>query len=419
MGMVHGSMISHQCGAGYEGVRCDRCAKEYYESTTTGACTACRNMTARRAEGQGQGLSMEEIAPLLWLAFAVALCFVGILAIVILFVRRQGGSLMGGLFRAMDFVCYLIILLQTTLYIANDTVKNTMDVVLNELTNTTTSSSSSTPTENAAAFIKSFFEKVSIIQLDFRNAVQLPCLGGDALEFETVYAVLTCLVVLVYVAALLVLPRLRCIKEELLYTVSKQKFKRALLYQQFAYRVGVWLVLTHAVSCRVALSNMQCAENNEGEEEGGIHGSDNGSSCKNAVWPILFLIHCIGFPLAVLFGAMHVRKRMLGGTCCKDSRATIKKQNEDKRVGGELGLWRYYLDYDYKARFHWFRAANMAVLITIVGSETSIRPPAAANATVKGEYDLSRTCIQATAVLIYVLLLLVTRPYVVFPNKRQ
>jgi hypothetical protein len=418
MGMVHGSMISRQCGAGYEGVRCERCAKEYYKSTTTGACTACRNMTARRADEQGQELSVEEIAPLLWLAFAVALCFGGILAIVILFMRRQGGSLMGGLFRAMDFVCYLIILLQTTLYIANDTVKNTMDVVLNEFTDMA-SSSSSTPAENAAAFIKAFFESVSIIQLDFRNAVQLPCLGGDALEFEAVYAVLTCLIVLVYVAALLVLPRLRCIKEKLLYAVSKQKFKRALLYQEFAYRVGVWLVLTHAVSCRVALSNMQCAEMNEGGEKGGIHGSDNGSSCKNAAWPILFLIHCIGFPLAVLFGAIHVRKRMLGGTCCKDSRATIEKQNEDTRVGGELGLWRYYLDYDYKARFHWFRAVNMAVLLTIVGSETSIRSPAAANATEKGGYDLSRTCIQAIAVLIYLLLLLITRPYVGFPSKRH
>ena len=178
-------------------------------------------------------------------------------------------------------------------------------------------------------------------------------------------------------------------------------------------------MLTHAVSCRVALSNMRCVENNEGDEEGGIHGSDNGKSCKNAAWPILFLIHCIGFPLAVLFGAIHVRKRMLGGTCCKDSRATIELQNENQRVGGELGLWRYYLDYDYKARFHWFRAVNMAVLVTIVGSETSIRPPAAANATETGEYDLSRTCIQATAVLIYLLLLLVTRPYVGFPNKRH
>ena len=217
---------------------------------------------------------------------------------------------------------------------------------------------------------------------------------------------------LVYVAALLILPRLRFIRGQLLYTVTKHKFKRALLYQQFAYRVGVWLVLTHAVSCRVALSNMQCAENNEGDEEGGIHGSDNGKSCKNAAWPILFLIHCIGFPLAVLFGAMHVRKRMLGGTCCHDMPETMARHNSNVRATGELGLWRYYLDYDYKARFHWFRAANMAVLLTIVGSETSIRPPAAANEREKGEYDLSRICIQAAAVLIYLLLLLIYRPYV-------
>ena len=43
---------------------------------------------------------------------------------------------MGGLFRAMDFFCYLIILLQTTLYIANDSVKSTSDVVLDQFKKT-------------------------------------------------------------------------------------------------------------------------------------------------------------------------------------------------------------------------------------------------------------------------------------------
>ena len=89
---------------------------------------------------------MERIEPLLWLALTLLLMFGGVVAIVILFMRRQGGSLVGGLFRSMDFVCYLIILLQTTLYIANGTVKNTMDVVLNEFA------------EEQHGFIKSFFE---------------------------------------------------------------------------------------------------------------------------------------------------------------------------------------------------------------------------------------------------------------------
>ena len=74
--------------------------------------------------------------PLLWLMFALALSFLVVFALVFLIQRRQGGSLMGGLFRAMDFFCYLVILLQTTLYIANDSVKSTSDVVLDRFNKT-------------------------------------------------------------------------------------------------------------------------------------------------------------------------------------------------------------------------------------------------------------------------------------------
>ena len=74
--------------------------------------------------------------PLLWLMLALALSFLVVFALVFLIQRRQGGSLMGGLFRAMDFFCYLVILLQTTLYIANDSVKSTSDVVLDRFNKT-------------------------------------------------------------------------------------------------------------------------------------------------------------------------------------------------------------------------------------------------------------------------------------------
>ena len=74
--------------------------------------------------------------PLLWLMLALALSFLVVFALVFLIQRRQGGSLMGGLFRAMDFFCYLIILLQTTLYIANDSVKSTLEVVLDRFDQT-------------------------------------------------------------------------------------------------------------------------------------------------------------------------------------------------------------------------------------------------------------------------------------------
>ena len=73
---------------------------------------------------------LEQIGPLLRLALVMALSFFFVFAIVFLIQRRQGGSLMGGAFRAIDFFCYLVILLQTTLYIANDVVKSTTEVRL-------------------------------------------------------------------------------------------------------------------------------------------------------------------------------------------------------------------------------------------------------------------------------------------------
>ena len=133
LGMVHGSMNDRQCGSGYEGPRCGRCAKRHY-ANLFGACVSCDSAIASgngsSSSGEGSGATLEQIGPLLWLALVMALSFLFVFAIVFLIQRRQGGSLMGGAFRAIDFFCYLVILLQTTLYIANDVVKSTTDVRL-------------------------------------------------------------------------------------------------------------------------------------------------------------------------------------------------------------------------------------------------------------------------------------------------
>ena len=133
LGMVHGSMRDRQCGAGYRGARCEKCDKLYYPNPTTGACVACSSFNATALSNEPD---LELIAPLLWLTLALALSFLVVFVLVFLIQRRQGGSLMGGLFRAMDFFCYLVILLQTTLYIANDSVKSTSDVVLDRFNKT-------------------------------------------------------------------------------------------------------------------------------------------------------------------------------------------------------------------------------------------------------------------------------------------
>ena len=326
--------------------------------------------------------------------------------------------------------------------------------------------------------MEAFFESVSVFQLDFSVAVKLPCLGGDPQEFDKAYAAFTCLVVIAYVVAILVLPRVGVVNKTLLrhesqrkvskalskgtiqgesrakkgslsmskaarvkallthnvplmYVESERRFyrsekrsiyhthrrssstKRGVLphvvvintstqverkkremrrkdnewyfynsrtssttpreggssslahfkltappappppqrYQQFTYRVGMWLVLTYAVSCRIALSNMYCVHG--GQKEAGeevqvaaLLDTDDDTSCRtahNPAWVFLFLIHGIGFPLAILLGAVHARTRFLGGTCCHDLKKTTKKQKKDTRAAGELGLWRYYL----------------------------------------------------------------------------
>ena len=106
----------------------------------------------------------ESTAALLWLAFALALIFGAVFAVVFLIQRRQGGSLVGGLFRAMDFFCYLVILLQTTLYIANGAVKNTMDAVLDEV-------------KGEHSFIESFYGSISVIRKGFNGLCVLKLLS--------------------------------------------------------------------------------------------------------------------------------------------------------------------------------------------------------------------------------------------------
>ena len=404
LGMVHGSMSDRQCGAGYRGSRCGKCAKAYYSNPITGGCQACSlfNASAFYNGTVQTGPDLEIIAPLLWLVLALALSFFVVFALVFFIQRRQGGSLTGGLSRAVDFFCYLIILLQTTLYVANDSVKSTSDVVLDRFNGT-----------DAGEFVKSFFEHVSVLQLDFSLTVKLPCLGGDPLAFEKAYAGLTCFLVVMYIVAILVLPRLAVVQRSLL-AKARRGGKGHLLYQEFTYKIATWLVLTHAVSCRIALSNMYCAD--EGGEGDTPYGGDDDASClmmaRDPAWWILFLVHGIGFPLATLLGAIFARRRLLGGTCCSDTKSTTDNQLSDTRATGEVGLWRYYLDQDFKATFHWFREVNMLVVMIVVCSETSIQPKLRSTPQQRGRVDLSRTCIQATAVTLYLILLCAMKPFV-------
>ena len=328
-GMVHGSTNGSQCGIGYEGYKCGKCQQNYYFAF--GACEACSAFNASAADVQRPDI-LDGIGPLLWLAFGLLLGFAVVVLVVVMIQRRQGGSVAGGIARSMDFICYVIILFQTTLYIANESVQKNANIVLNNVYNSDVGS-------GKRSFIESFFRSMTVFQLDFSLAVKLPCLGDDTDWFEQLYVALVVIFVLVYAVALLLLPRFRFIQTALLYTPTKVRPQNifALLYQQFTYRGGVLLVLTHAVSCKVALSNMKCSG------DGLEGGAGDGDDCANPAWWILFLVHGAGFPLLILLGATRARKRYLGGTCCRDKLSTTTKQKANKRTFGELGLWRYYL----------------------------------------------------------------------------
>ena len=123
---------------------------------------------------------------------------------------------------------------------------------------------------------------MTVFQLDLSLAVKLPCLGDDTDWLEQTYVALVVLLVLVYVAALLLLPRLRLVQTALLYTPTKAHPQStcSALYAQFTYRVGVVLILTHAISCKLTLSSISSCG-------GSVTGNANdkkigGSECNNA-----------------------------------------------------------------------------------------------------------------------------------------
>ena len=427
LGMIHGSMNRRQCGKGYEGSRCSRCAKGYFGNPSTGACEACWAANDNNSTTTG-GDSLDILAPFLWLAFGMFVGL-GVIGATVFYVQRsRGGTLVGGLFRSMDFMCYVIILFQTTLYVANDATQVVVERFKTE----------------EGWLLSSFFNAINVFQLDFSYVVKTDCLGNGVVQdyaFEQMYSTIVCILVLVYLATVLILPRSKYVKsfirglegsklnsapsssstssrawstEGLMTFVRDNRCSFAqLLYGQFTYRLGLTLVLLYAVSCKIALSHLWCSG-----VEGDAYDTGDLSDCRrqspavSAGFWMLFLIHGVAFPVATCLGAAYVRGQQMGGSCCRDTAETVQRQLKDKRATGEVALWRYFLDYDFKAAFHWFRAANMAVLLVLVWTESWMKPSDGSTVADRGESDLARSCIQAAAVITYLVLLGSIKPYV-------
>jgi hypothetical protein len=102
----------------------------------------------------------------------------------------------------------------------------------------------------------------------------------------------------------------------------------------------------------------------------------------------------------------------MGGSLCRDSPDTKERQLKDVRATGEVALWRYYLDYDFEARYHWFRAVNMTVMIVIVWAGIYLQAATGASARDIGEANLARSMVQLLIVGSYLALLCALKPYV-------
>ena len=135
------------------------------------------------------------------------------------------------------------------------------------------------------------------------------------------------------------------------------------------------------------------------------------TAVKVALWSLL-LLHGIAFPVATFLGAAWVRREAMGGSLCGDTPDTKERQLKDIRATGEVALWRYYLDYDFEARYHWFRTVNMTVMIVIVWAGTYLVPATGASARDIGEANLACSMVQLLVVGSYLALLCALKPYV-------
>ena len=73
---------------------------------------------------------------------------------------------------------------------------------------------------------------------------------------------------------------------------------------------------------------------------------------------------------------------------------------------------RYFLDYDFESRYHWFRTVNMVVMIVLVWSDTWLKAPLGVSAAAVGQAQMARSLMQVFAVMAYLALLCVLKPYV-------
>ena len=120
MGMKHGSLLRLQCGNGYEGAYCALCSKGFYQRSSTKQCIPCdasQSEAAHEGDEEGGNVHLAVALPFLWLGLGLFVAFILLSLLLYAAKRRHGGTFGGGAARAIDFVCFVVLLFQTTLYV--------------------------------------------------------------------------------------------------------------------------------------------------------------------------------------------------------------------------------------------------------------------------------------------------------------
>ena len=371
-GLLHGSLGGFQCGPGYEGTDCARCKKEFYEEALTGRCLRCggggggggrQHSVLSKAAGMAQ-----KATPLFILLGALVFVFLGIGGIVIAIQRQSGGTRGGGMQRAFHFIIYVVVLLQTTMYCSS---MATREVVSGANFYFRSGAEGDAAWRAIAEAVGSFYSTFNVFQLDFSDALQLPCLDVSPFMVEKIYAAVmyivlfawTFLAVFITVRSrdtaavetsmtgateMVELSGIRLISEDATRTsrvglrhLSSRGGRSTKTLRKLAgiqHRLNTAGYVLYAVTCKISLTLLHCPV------------ADADADCHTqrppelvGVMAGLVVFHLVFFPVASFCAAARVHRLRMGGSCCGDSPATVQSQLCNHKTEVEVAVWRYVL----------------------------------------------------------------------------
>ena len=379
-----------QCAMGYAGPSCENCASRHWSDPNTGRCISCgvRAEAGKNEDGgdagQGQELT-EALVPLASLLGGLLLAFLLLGGAIFLIQKKKGGTLHGGMSRAGHFVIYVIILLQTTLYVSNTATKEVIEEFalanamsgqassLGQGTNsskytlgerTTVVSSVGLYEAQAAEFVTSVYASITVFQLDFSTTVQLTCMNAPPLLAEKAFTWTMVVVLLIWYSTMaIVFVRLRRqarggraavvprsgipagkpvgILAGSSGGVPGGEPPKTPKYIGVLHRVTILCVVTYAVSCRVAIKQLYCPPDDVLAE---CHLLWTEEAPLMVGLHFLVALHIVLFPIVTVIAASAVHIGVLGGSCCRDSEDTKKKQLGDARFPVRVAQWRYVIE---------------------------------------------------------------------------